>query len=77
MFRLKNVSKLHPVINYNKIMAACLLKNIPPEVNRIILQEQAKAKAQKGTNQFSIELTIYKIIKEFERCKEVEEKPER
>lgn len=55
-------------------MASHYLKSIPTDVNRIILQEQAKAKAQKGTNQFSIESTIYKIIREFERCKELDEK---
>jgi hypothetical protein len=58
-------------------MAACLLKNIPPEVNRIILDEQARAKKERGTNQYSIESTIYKIIREYQRCKEVEEKPEK
>lgn len=55
-------------------MPACTLKNIPADVNRILLNEQKEAKEQKGTNQFSIELTVYKIIREFERCKKAEEK---
>ena len=58
-------------------MASCYLKDIPAEVNKIILDEQARAKKEKGTNQYSIESTIYKIIREYQRCKEVEEKPEK
>jgi hypothetical protein len=58
-------------------MASCYLKDIPTEVNKIILDEQTRAKKEKGTNQYSIESTIYKIIREYQRCKEVEEKPEK
>lgn len=53
-------------------MASLLLKNLPEDIRRLILKQQAKEKASRGTNQFSMELTIYKIIREWDRCKEGE-----
>lgn len=32
--------------------------------------QQAKEKVDRGTKQFSFEATIYKIIREYERCKQ-------
>lgn len=49
------------------------LKQIPEEVRKIILREQVKLKEKHGTNQYSISLTIYKIIKEWNNnCKPLE-----
>ena len=49
-----------------------ILKNVPPEVHKIVIKEQAKEKEFKGVNQFSLALTIFKIIKEWNnKCKEV------
>jgi len=49
------------------------LKKVPEEVRKIILREQVKLKEKHGTNQYSISLTIYKIIKEWKNnCQPVE-----
>jgi hypothetical protein len=42
------------------------LKNIPEDVYRILWREQAKLKA-KGQRQFSLALTVYHIIREFDK----------
>lgn len=44
-----------------------LFRSIPPDVYKIILKEQNRIKEKKGTTQFSIELTIYHIIREYEK----------
>lgn len=49
-----------------------LLQEIPGDVYKIILQEQNKIKERKGTSQFSIERTIYHIIKKYDRCKDTD-----
>lgn len=48
---------------------SCLLKKIPSEVYKMIQTEQAEIKKRKGTGLFSLERTIYTIIKEYNRCK--------
>lgn len=49
-----------------------ILKNVPEDVRKIIIKEQAEEKANKGVNQYSMALTIYKIIKEWNnKCKAV------
>lgn len=54
-------------------MADLILKNVPEEVRKIILQQQLKEKEHRGTNQYSIALTVFKIIKEWNnKCKPVE-----
>ena len=56
---------------------SCTLKKIPEDVFRIVQKEQSEIKLKKGTNQFSFESTIYKMIKDYERCrKDVKFKPE-
>lgn len=45
------------------------LKSIPPDVYRIIQKEQSDIKLKKGTNSFSFECTIYKMIRDYERCR--------
>jgi hypothetical protein len=51
------------------------LRNIPPDVFLILLKEQHEAKANRNIGRFGIEQTIYKVLREFERCKK--EKPEK
>jgi len=46
-----------------------LLKNIPADVYAIIQEEQHKIKKQKGTNSFSLECTIYKMIRDYVKCR--------
>lgn len=55
----------------------CLLKQIPEEVYRIIQKEQSEIKQKKKIGKFSLESTIYKMIKDYDRCrKDVKFKPE-
>lgn len=49
-------------------MADIILKNVPEDVRKIILTEQLKEKQNRGTNQFSISTTLFKIVREWERC---------
>lgn len=54
-----------------------LLKAIPEDVYEILQEEQHQIKKKKKTNSFSLECTIYKIIREYVRCKsETNFKPE-
>lgn len=55
-------------------MAAITLRDVPDDVFKIILEEQAKEKQSKGIGQWSLEKTIYKMIKECARCREKEVK---
>ena len=41
-----------------------LLKNVPLDIRRYLLQIQGNVKVAKGVNQYSLEQTIYKIINE-------------
>lgn len=50
------------------------LKQMPDDVYKIILTEQGKIKAEKRISQYSLEQTIYSIIREWKRCRE--EKPD-
>jgi hypothetical protein len=45
------------------------LKSIPPDVYMIIQKEQADIKIKKGTNSFSFECTIYKLIRDYNKCR--------
>lgn len=45
-----------------------ILKAIPPDIYKIILREQNRIKEQKGKTIYSMEATIYHIIKEFDKC---------
>lgn len=55
-------------------VSSCMLKCIPSDVYDIIIDEQGKEKKSKKKGQFSIELTIYKIIRDYARCKKEEQK---
>lgn len=41
------------------------LRNIPIDVRKILLKEQFKEKEKRGTMQYSISTTIFKIIREW------------
>lgn len=45
------------------------LKKIPPDVYRILQREQADIKINRRSNTFSLESTIYKMIRDYERCR--------
>lgn len=46
------------------------LKQIPPDVFRMIMEEQTKIKKERGTNKYSFESTIYKMLRDYARCRE-------
>lgn len=48
-------------------------RNMPPDVYKIVLKVQNRLKEQKGTSQFSLELAIYHIIRDYEKCREEKE----
>lgn len=54
-------------------MRSLVLRNIPDDVFKILLTEQHKEKLKTNKGVFGIERTIYKIIKDWERCKQGEE----
>lgn len=54
-------------------MKALTLRRIPADIFQILLIEQHKEKVNKHKGQFGLEQTIYKIIREYERCKKNEE----
>lgn len=48
------------------------LRNIPTDVFKILLKEQSKVKQARSIGRYGIEQTVYKIVREFERCKDAE-----
>lgn len=53
-------------------MAVINLKDVPEDVLRIILLTQVVVKTEKGIGQFSMEQTVYKIIRDYWKMKEAE-----
>lgn len=49
-------------------MADLVLRDIPEEVRQIVLKQQLKEKQDRGVNQYSMSTTIFKIIREWEKC---------
>lgn len=45
------------------------LRNIPPDVFEIVQKEQSQIKLKRKTNSFSFECTIYKMIRDLNKCK--------
>jgi len=43
------------------------MKALPSDVRKFILKEQLNAKIDKGVNSFSMERTIYKLLREHPR----------
>lgn len=50
-------------------------EGMPPEVYKIIIREQNRIKERDGKSQYSIERTIYQIIKEFDKLKRLHQCP--
>lgn len=55
-------------------MTSLLLKAIPDDVRSILLEEQGKIKKQKGTGMYSLESTIYYLLRDYARCLKSEKK---
>jgi hypothetical protein len=51
-------------------MRSVVLTNVHPDLYAMILAEQKRIKEHKGTRKFSIESTIYCIIREYEGIRE-------
>lgn len=49
------------------------LKKMPSDVYKILAAEQGKIKAEKMTGQYSLEQTIYKIVREWNKNREEKE----
>lgn len=47
------------------------LKAIPEDVYKMVQREQAEIKEKRGTGMFSLESTIYKMLRDYNRCREV------
>ena len=47
-----------------------LLKKIPKDVFKFVQKEQSVIKEEKGTNSFSFESTIYKMLRDYKKCRE-------
>lgn len=48
-------------------MAVINLKEVPEDVLRIILLTQVDVKTERGIGQFSMEQTVYKIIRDYDK----------
>lgn len=46
------------------------LKKIPADLYRFIREEQDRIKREHGTNKYSFESTIYKMLRDYKRCRE-------
>lgn len=51
-------------------MAGYCLKNIPSDVFKFVIDEQTRLKKERGTNKYSFETTMYKMLRDYKRCKE-------
>lgn len=49
---------------------AYLLRNMPDDVLEMIQQEQAAVKKKKKTNSYSFASAMYKMLREYNRCKQ-------
>lgn len=48
-----------------------IVKDIPEDIHKLLQDEQAKEKKNRGINQYSLSSTIIKIIKEWKnKCRE-------
>jgi hypothetical protein len=45
------------------------LRDIPEDVFKILLTEQKEEKMKRKIGMYGIEQTIYKIVRDYERCK--------
>lgn len=49
------------------------LKNMPSDIYKMLIEEQKEAKLEKMSSQYSLEQTIYRIIRKWDRCKKERE----
>jgi len=50
------------------------LRNIPADIYKILLREQAREKESRSIGMFGLEQAIYKLIRECERCRKESKK---
>jgi hypothetical protein len=53
-------------------MAAHTLKDIPDDIIKFILEEQEKIKEKKGVRVYSMDLTVYHLLRELRACRKGE-----
>jgi len=51
-------------------MSDYVLKRIPADVFKFVQQEQNKIKEEKGLLQYSVSSTIYKMLRDYKKCRE-------
>jgi len=63
--------KVFKVAGYNQPAGTKkhLLRKVPDDVRRIILKQQGILKGLTGRTQYSMETTIYHIIRDWQRCR--------
>lgn len=54
-------------------MKALTLRKIPEDVAKIVLEQQKEEKLRRKQGMFGFEQTIYKIIRDYERCRKAEQ----
>lgn len=54
-------------------MSAHTLKGIPDDVLKFILEEQKKIKEKKGVRVYSMDLTVYHLLRELRACRKGEQ----
>lgn len=62
--------------NKGRSIRSYTLRNMPADVYKIVLDQQNEEKKIRNTNQFGFPATIFKIIREFARCKEAGHQPQ-
>lgn len=45
-----------------------IIRNIPHDIQKVLVREQAREKENRGVNQYSLSSTVIKIIREWEKC---------
>jgi hypothetical protein len=51
---------------------AFTLRNIPEDVFKILLKEQHKMKQARAIGRYGLGQTVYKIVRDYERCRDSE-----
>lgn len=51
-------------------MSDYLLKKIPADVFKFVQAEQNRVKTEKGILQYSLSATIYKMLRDYKKCRE-------
>lgn len=74
-FATSKVGSTDESIQLPKPMAAFSLKNIPADILKFILEEQQKIKEKKGVRVYSMDLTVYHLLRELRACRKGEELP--